>query len=107
LLVTTPASAASAYANLARLTGVGSDVTRLGAEKSGGPDFGSLVKQAMSAVVESGHKADKQTQAAASGKADIIDVVSAVAETEVAIEALVSVRDRVIRSYEDILKMPI
>ena len=43
----------------------------------------------------------------ANGKADIIDVVTAVAETEVAVNALVSVRDRVIRSYEDILKMPI
>jgi flagellar hook-basal body complex protein FliE len=43
----------------------------------------------------------------ASSKADVIDVVTAVAETEVAVDALVAVRDRVIRSYEDILKMPI
>ena len=43
----------------------------------------------------------------AAGKANIVDVVTAVAETDVAIDALVSVRDRVIHSYEEIMKMPI
>ena len=31
----------------------------------------------------------------------------AVSETEVAIDAVVAVRDRVIQAYEDIMKMPI
>ena len=43
----------------------------------------------------------------AAGKANIVDVVTAVAETEVAIDALVSVRDKVISAYEEIMKMPI
>jgi len=103
----TPASAANAYASLARLTGGAAGLAKSGSDGSGGPDFGALVKQAMTSVMESGHKADAQTQAAVVGKANVIDVVTAVAETEVAIDALVSVRDRVIRSYEDILKMPI
>jgi len=30
-----------------------------------------------------------------------------VAETEVAIDALVSVRDKIIQSYEEIMRMPI
>ena len=41
------------------------------------------------------------------GKANIVDVVTAVAESEVAIDAVVSVRDKVIQAYEDIMKMPI
>ena len=53
------------------------------------------------------HKSDVQTQALAAGKANIVDVVTAVAETEVAIEALVSVRDKVISAYEEIMRMPI
>ena len=48
-----------------------------------------------------------QTQAAAGGKANMIDVVTAVAESEVAIDTLVSVRDKVISAYEEIMKMPI
>ena len=43
----------------------------------------------------------------AAGKANIVDVVTAVAETEVAIDALVSVRDKVIPAYEEIMRMPI
>jgi flagellar hook-basal body complex protein FliE len=101
------ASAAGAYSSIARLTGGMGDLAKPAKDGGGGSDFGALVKQAMSAVVESGHKADAQTQAVAAGKANVVDVVTAVAETEVAIDALVSVRDRVIRSYEEILKMPI
>ena len=40
-------------------------------------------------------------------RANIVDVVTAVSETEVAIDAVVAVRDRVIAAYEDIMKMPI
>ena len=57
--------------------------------------------------VEAGKKSDAQTVAMASGKANVMDVVTAVAETDVAVSTLVSVRDRVIQSYEDIMKMPI
>ena len=102
-----PAAAAGAYSSIARLTGGIGDLGKIGKEAGEGTDFGSLVKQAMSAVVETGQKSDTQSRAMANGKGDIIDVVTAVAETEVAVNALVSVRDRVIRSYEDILKMPI
>jgi flagellar hook-basal body complex protein FliE len=34
-------------------------------------------------------------------------VVTAVAQTEVAVDAMVAVRDKVIAAYEDIMKMPI
>ena len=57
--------------------------------------------------LEAGRKSDAQTQAMAAGKANIVDVVTAVAETEVAIDTLVSVRDKVIAAYEEIMKMPI
>ncbi|HTV38369.1 MAG TPA: flagellar hook-basal body complex protein FliE, partial [Xanthobacteraceae bacterium] len=43
----------------------------------------------------------------ATGKANMVDVVTAVAESETAIATLVSVRDKVISAYEEILKMPI
>ena len=57
--------------------------------------------------MEAGKKSDAQTVAAAAGKANVMDVVTAVAETDVAVSTLVSVRDRVIQSYEDIMRMPI
>ena len=56
---------------------------------------------------DGGRKADSQTNAMAAGKANVMDVVTAVAETDVKVSTLVSVRDKVIAAYEDIMKMPI
>jgi len=80
---------------------------RKSAETGGGPSFSSLLKEAVGSVVDAGRKSDAQTVAMTSGKANVMDVVTAVAETDVAVSTLVSVRDRVIQSYEDIMRMPI
>jgi flagellar hook-basal body complex protein FliE len=75
--------------------------------ESEGPSFSAVLKDTLSSVMESGRKSDAQTVAMASGKANLMDVVTAVADTDVAVSTLVSVRDRVIQSYEDIMRMPI
>jgi flagellar hook-basal body complex protein FliE len=104
----TPSGAANAYASLARLTEGASGLGKaVGAAPGGGPDFGSVLKEALGSVVEAGKKSDAQSQALAAGKANMVDVVTAVAETEVAVDALVSVRDKVIQAYEEIMRMPI
>ena len=99
-----PTIAANAYASLARMMETGG-----GAKPSdaGGQSFGALLKDAVGGVLESGRKSDAQTVAMASGKANVMDVVTAVAETDVAVSTLVSVRDKVISAYEDIMKMAI
>ncbi|EKS27567.1 flagellar hook-basal body complex protein FliE [Afipia felis] len=104
----TPSVAANAYASLSRImeSATGSGAAGKTAQ-SGGPSFSSLVKEAMNGVLDAGRKSDAQTVAMASGKANVMDVVTAVAETDVAVSTLVSVRDKVIQSYEDIMKMPI
>jgi flagellar hook-basal body complex protein FliE len=66
-----------------------------------------VLTDAIGSVAEAGRKSDAQTVAMAAGKANVMDVVTAVAETDVAVSTLVSVRDRVIQSYEDIMKMSI
>jgi flagellar hook-basal body complex protein FliE len=99
-----PTVAANAYASLARILDTG------GAGKGGdssGPSFSAVLKDALGSVAEAGRKSDTQTVAMAQGKANVMDVVTAVAETDVAVSTLVSVRDRVIQAYEDIMKMPI
>jgi flagellar hook-basal body complex protein FliE len=77
------------------------------AAETGGPSFGAVLKDAISSVLETGRKSDTQTVAMAQGKANMMDVVTAVAETDVKVSTLVSVRDKVIQAYEDIMKMPI
>jgi flagellar hook-basal body complex protein FliE len=103
----TPTVAANAYANLARILDTGGAGKTSDFSSSGGPSFGDLLKDALGSVVDGGRKADAQSVAMASGKANVMDVVTAVAETDVKVSTLVSVRDKVIAAYEDIMKMTI
>jgi flagellar hook-basal body complex protein FliE len=103
----TPAIAANAYAALAQLREQSAGLSRDVAAQDGGVNFGSVLKDVMTNVTAIGQKSDAQAQAVAMGKANMIDVVTAVAESETAIQTLVSVRDKVIAAYEEILRMPI
>jgi|ERR1700728_383818 len=103
----TPAAAANAYAALARMREQITNAGRDGGAQEAGPNFGSMLKNVIDTVAEAGRRSDTQAQAVATGKANMIDVVTAVAESETAIQTLVTVRDKVIAAYEDILKMPI
>jgi flagellar hook-basal body complex protein FliE len=100
-----PTVAANAYASLQRMMESGG--AEKGSQTSGGPSFSAVLKDAVGSVLEAGKKSDAQTMAMASGQANVMDVVTAVAETDVAVSTLVSVRDKVIAAYEDIMKMPI
>ena len=102
-----PLTATTAYAKIARMADPTGGLTKTIGTDPEGPSFGSLVKQAIGQVVESGRKSDAQTQALVAGKANIVDVVTAVTETETAVEAMVAVRDKVIQAYEEIMRMPI
>jgi flagellar hook-basal body complex protein FliE len=109
----TPGIAASAYAQTARITDAAAGIRRAAAATGSGADegasFGQVLKDALVSVRETGAKSDAQARALATGsnKADLIDVVTAVAETETAVNTMVSVRDKVVAAYQQIMQMPI
>lgn len=70
-------------------------------------DFGAMLRNAVDGVEQGGKAAEAQALSAVNGKGDIVDVVTAVAESETALQTLVSVRDRVISAYEEIMRMQI
>ena len=43
--------------------------------------------------------------ASAAGKAELVDVVTAVANAETTLETVVALRDRMISAYQDIMRM--
>ncbi|MBO6755849.1 MAG: flagellar hook-basal body complex protein FliE [Roseibium sp.] len=100
-----PTIANNAYQMAAKLT------QQMGQEPSpasaAGVDFGQLVDEAVSTVLDKGQQADQKAIGLVEGKTDVVDVVTAIAETEMALETMVSVRDRVISAYEEIMRMPI
>lgn len=102
----TALQAAQAYGSSARL------LERAGKSKAGGggdetKGFMDLLNQAVNSVTETGTAAETKAAELASGRADIVELVTAVAETEMAVETMVTVRDRVIAAYQEIINMPI
>jgi len=107
--MSTPFNAvASAYNNAARLIS-DQNKSSLGGlgDKSQMLDFGKLVAQGMQGVVDAGKTSDKLSLDLVNGKANVVDVVTAISQTELAMESMVAVRDKVISAYEEIMRMPI
>ena len=107
-MTTTASAAAQAYAAAARAVADAAKGTAQAKTPGDGEgDFGAALQQAVASVSGTIDKAEATTMAQVAGKADVVDVVTAVAETEVALRTLVSVRDRVIATYQEIMRMPI
>ena len=103
----TALAAAKAYA-AASSAGAGQGAaTSAVAGGSGGLDFGSMVKTAMTDAVNTSRKAETQMVAGAQGKAELIDVATAISAAETSLETVMAVRDQVISAYQEIMRMPI
>jgi flagellar hook-basal body complex protein FliE len=70
-------------------------------------DFAALVKGAIREAVKIGERSEKLSIAAINDRADLNQVVSAVAEAEVTLQTVVAIRDRVLEAYKEVLRMPI
>lgn len=105
-----PFSAASnAYASATKLVDQASKAApgATAGDMGAGPDFGKLVAESIGNVVETGRVADKRALDLVDGKSNVVDVVTAISETEIALQTMVTIRDRVISAYEEIMRMPI
>lgn len=102
-------AAAAAYGNASRLINQAAkpnaDLTATA--PSVGGNFADLLAQNVQGVVDQGKAADQMAMDMVSGKANVVDMVTALSETEMAIESMVTIRDRVISAYEEIMRMPI
>src|SRR5581483_7468787 len=108
--MTIPSVAANAYSMLQKISPNAQQnplAKNALAPREEGGNFGSMLAGAIEKFVAQGHAADMKAKELAAGKGDLIDVVTAVADSEVAVQTLVSVRDKMIAAYEDIMKMPI
>ncbi|OAN50231.1 flagellar hook-basal body protein FliE [Paramagnetospirillum marisnigri] len=103
-------NAVSAYRNAANpLAGLEKKNEASSGESSTevGTDFASVLKDAAKVSVGAAKTAEKASLAAVAGKADIREVVAAVANAEMTLDTVVNVRDKVITAYNEILRMPI
>jgi flagellar hook-basal body complex protein FliE len=97
-------SAAKAYLSTAQAL---SGAQPQSAPNVAGPGFGDLLNSAVSSISQAGATAEGAITNAAMGRADLVDVVTAVAAAEATLETVIAVRDEVIKAYQDIMRMPI
>ena len=99
-------NAAQAYARAAGITGDAASSTALDAAV-GGPDFASVLKDAVGSLIESGKEAEVKSAQHLAGQGELVDVVTALTAAETTLQTIVAVRDRVISAYQEISRMPI
>ncbi|TCS63036.1 flagellar hook-basal body complex protein FliE [Varunaivibrio sulfuroxidans] len=107
----TIANAINAYTQTARSASSGTSGPSGGispsADKPKDGTFASLVKGAIDQAVQIGQKGEQASIAAIRDRADVTQVVTAVSEAELTLQTVVSVRDKVVDAYKEILRMPI
>ncbi|WP_439816010.1 flagellar hook-basal body complex protein FliE [Zavarzinia sp. CC-PAN008] len=75
--------------------------------ETGEAGFAGFLKAQVQDAIATSRSAEQQSVQAAAGRADIVNVVTAVTEAETTLQTVVAVRDRVIQAYQEIMRMPI
>jgi flagellar hook-basal body complex protein FliE len=91
-----PSDAADAYAKVDR-----------GDTGGSAGSFGSMLQNALSGAIDTGHAAETSAMQAISGEGNLTDVVTALSRAELTLQTATAIRDRVVSAYQDIMKMPI
>jgi flagellar hook-basal body complex protein FliE len=99
-------SASKAYAQVQKAAGLGAG-GETAAVNSGGLGFGDILKSAMNDVVTSSRNAETQMVNQVQGKAELVDVATAISSAETSLQTVMAVRDQVISAYQEIMRMPI
>src|SRR5438270_856107 len=97
-------AAAKAYANVQKAAGLEAGPPESGHVAGG---FGDMLKSVMSDTVQASRHVESQMTAQVQGKAELVDVVTAISAAETSLETVMAVRDQVISAYQEIMRMPI
>ena len=72
-----------------------------------GPEAGTFVSSRAAEFLQTLSEAETATAAATSGQGDSHDLVNALAQSELAVETVVAVRNKVVEAYQEILRMSV
>jgi len=92
-----------------KVQGLVKDAASSGGEAGGvtpGGSFSEVLANYAEDSMATIKKGEQATIMAAKGKADITEVVTAVSNAELTLQTMVTVRDKVISAYQDIIRMP-
>src|ERR1700759_4134630 len=102
-MISSNVTGAAAYAAIQDGFSTGGDEAPATADNS----FGAVLQGAMTGLTDLGQEADAKSVQAMSGKGNMTDMVMAVSKAEMALDASVAVRDKVISAYQEIMRMSV
>jgi flagellar hook-basal body complex protein FliE len=99
-MVANIADAISSYGKAAGLPQMGG-----GADAAtGGVSFSDFLQQAGQNLMDTQVKAEQAGQSAASGKANLVQVMTAISNAETTLQTVVNIRDRLVTAIQDVMR---
>ncbi len=96
-----PAAVANAYAKISK----GADTPGLAAPQK--ESFGDILKNAAVKSIQTLRAGEAASAKAISGDASLPEVVQAITASEVTLQTVVAMRDKLIGAYQEIMRMPV
>ena len=88
--------------------GVLHDGDRIDIIKQGtAPQFSDIIQEVITENFQKIKKSEQSAMDAIKGKANMIEVMAAINESEITLQEIVTIRDKIVSAYLDILKMPL
>jgi flagellar hook-basal body complex protein FliE len=78
-----------------------------GQSQSARVSFGDLLESSVRGAIEKGKISEQRSVDAVFKKIDLPELVTSIQEAEVALQTVATVRNKVIRAYQEIIKMPV
>ena len=86
--------------------GRGSPGTATGGAESG-QDFAKVLSEFAEKSINAGETSEINAFKSIDNEAELVDIVTAVSNAEITLDTVITLRDRVITAYQEIIKMPI
>jgi flagellar hook-basal body complex protein FliE len=101
-------TAARAYAAVqAQAQSLGQAAGAGAADAAQGPGFGDMLKGVLNDTIASSRQAEQLMTAQVQGKANLVDVVTAISSAETNLQTVMAIRDQVIAAYQQVMQMQI
>lgn len=97
-----PNIAARAYTNTSSIP-----TRNIPSQNTGGISFQQFMEDSIADSIDTMKTGEKMQARAVTGEADMTEVVQAVTDSELTLQTIVSIRDRMVSAYQEIMRMPI
>ncbi len=89
------------------IAAAGKAIDAPGLDTDKGGSFGDVLRDKAMQSIDTLRAGEAASARAVSGEASLIEVVSAVSASELTLQTVVAIRDRMVGAYQEIMRMPV